>query len=85
MMFMQGLNTQRKKQKMNNREEKWNYIVTEIIQEISNIETSDIETEIMKLNIMSNLLRMAETEETFNDVLDILNKNKTRVFRRDRE
>lgn len=67
---------------MNNREEKWNYIVTEIIQEISNIETPDIDTKLMKLNIMSNLLRMAKTEETFNDVLDILNKNKTRVFRR---
>lgn len=67
------------------REEKWNYIVTEIIEQISNIETPDIDTKLMKLNIMSNLLRMAETEETFNDVLDILNKNKTRVFRRDRE
>ena len=70
---------------MNNREEKWNYIVTEIIEQISNIETPDIDTKLMKLNIMSNLLRMTETEETFNDVLDILNKNKTRVFRRDRE
>ena len=28
----------------------------------------------MKLNIMSNLLRMIETEERFNDILDILNK-----------
>lgn len=67
---------------MNNREEKWNYIVTEIIEQISNIETPDIDTKLMKLNIMSNLLRMTETEETFNDVLDILNKNKTRVFKR---
>lgn len=64
------------------REEKWNYIVTEIIEKISNIETPDIDTKLMKLNIMSNLLRMTETEETFNDVLDILNKNKTRVFKR---
>lgn len=70
---------------MNNREEKWEYIVTEIIEKISNIETDDKELEIMKLCIMSNLYRMTETEETFNDVLDILNKNKTRVFRRDRE
>lgn len=66
------------------REEKWNYIVTEIIEKISNIETPDIDTKLMKLNIMSNLLKMAETEETFNDVLDILNKNKTRVFRREK-
>lgn len=67
---------------MNNREEKWEYIVTEIIEKISNIETDDKELEIMKLCIMSNLYRMTETEETFNDVLDILNKNKTRVFKR---
>lgn len=67
---------------MNNREEKWNYIVTEIIEKISNIKTDDKELEIMKLCIMSNLYRMTETEERFNDVLDILNKNKTRVFKR---
>ena len=68
---------------MNKREEKWDYIREEICNLINYIETSDKEMEIMKFNILSNLLRMTETEERFNDVLDILNKNKTRVFRRE--
>ena len=62
------------------REEKWNYIAEEVIKVIDNIETPDIDTKIMKLNIMSNLARMIETEEQFNDVLDILNKNKERIL-----
>lgn len=64
------------------KEDKWNYIANEVIKSIDNIETSDIETKIMKLNIMSNLARMIETEEQFNDVLDILNKNKERFKRK---
>lgn len=64
------------------REEKWNYIIEEVIKKIDEIETPDIDSQMMKLNIMSNLLKMAKTEETFDDVLDILNKNKTRVFKR---
>ena len=64
------------------KEDKWNYIANEVIKSIDNIETSDIETKIMKLNIMSNLARMIETEENFNDVLDILNKNKEKVKRK---
>lgn len=62
------------------REDKWNYIAEEVIKSIDNIETPDIETKIMKLNIMSNLYRMIETEEQFNDILDILNKNKERIL-----
>lgn len=62
------------------REEKWNYIVEEVIKSINSIETPDIDTKIMKLNIMSNLARMIETEERFNDILDILNKNKERIL-----
>ena len=62
------------------REDKWNYIANEVIKSIDNIETPDIDTKIMKLNIMSNLARMIETEEQFNDILDILNKNKERIL-----
>ena len=62
------------------KKDKWNYIANEVIKSIDNIETSDIETKIMKLNIMSNLARMIETEENFNDVLDILNKNKEKIL-----
>lgn len=62
------------------REDKWNYIAEEIIKSIDSIETPDIDTKIMKLNIMSNLARMIETEEQFNDILDILNKNKERIL-----
>lgn len=64
------------------REDKWNYIAEEIIKSIDSIETPDIETKIMKLNIIFNLSRMIETEENFNDVLDILNKNKEKVKRK---
>lgn len=62
------------------REDKWDYIAEEVIKAIDNIETPDIDTKIMKLNIMSNLARMIETEEQFNDILDILNKNKERIL-----
>lgn len=62
------------------REDKWNYIVEEVIKSIDSIETPDIDTKIMKLNIRSNLTRMIETEEQFNDILDILNKNKERIL-----
>lgn len=62
------------------REDKWNYIAEEVIKSIDSIETPDIDTKIMKLNIMSNLARMIETEEQFNDILDILNKNKERIL-----
>lgn len=68
---------------MNNREEKWEYIREEICNLINYIETPDKEMEIMKFNILSNLLRMTETEEIFNDVLDILNKNKNRILRKE--
>lgn len=45
------------------REDKWNYIAEEVIKSIDSIETPDIETKIMKFNIMSNLDKMIETEE----------------------
>lgn len=64
------------------KKDKWNYIAEEVIKSIDSIETPDIETKIMKLNIIFNLARMIETEEQFNDVLDILNKNKEKVKRK---
>lgn len=62
------------------RKDKWNYIAEEVIKSIDSIETPDIETKIMKLNIIFNLARMIETEEKFNNILDILNKNKERIL-----
>ena len=67
------------------RKKKWEQIRNEINEKIKDIKTDDKDIEVMKQCIMSHLYLMTETEKTFNDVLDILNKNKTRVFRRDRE